>query len=149
MTTNGGVDGNPGRGLGFSPVAYPILVSGHPSETSFKATPGCESVVVVKILQKFSREIRTGCSRVSVTARNISLSILIPTRALALQNRELRNVLFAIWRHVVHFNIDRLARLVCRDPSKSWYISDTYRIFQRDGLFLWWQFQKCRWNRKT
>lgn len=45
-------------------------------------------------------------------------------RALALPNCELRNVLSAISRHVVHFNIDRLARLICRVPLKSRYISD-------------------------
>lgn len=58
VTTNGGVDGNPGRGSGFPRLPIPSSYPGHPFETPFKATPGCESVVVVKIPEEFPREIR-------------------------------------------------------------------------------------------
>lgn len=63
--------------------------------------PSCESVVVVKILEKLPREtprlaLSPDALACLVTARNISLSILIPTRAPRLPLSELRSVLSAI-----------------------------------------------------
>lgn len=79
-------------------ATYPILVFCKPlRNVPFKATPGCESVVVVKILEKLPRETRAMLSPDAlaclVTARNISLSILISTRALVLP-AELRSVYY-------------------------------------------------------
>jgi hypothetical protein len=102
-----------GLGLGFSPgCLHPIPVSASPSETPFGAAApaGCESVVVVKIPEKLPRETRAMPRR--MLSRVLSRHETSPfqsssrTRALALPS-ELRNVLSAIRRHVVRFNVDR------------------------------------------
>lgn len=115
------------RGSAFPRLPIPPSYPGRPSETPFKATPGCESVVVVKILEEFPREIRVLHRMLSCVLSRLETSPFRSSFRLAPSpsNRELRNVPFAIRRHVVHFNIDRLARLICRGLSKSWCISAT------------------------
>jgi len=96
-----------GRGSDFPRLPIPSSFLGHPPKRPSKQPPIAKVLSSLRFSRNSLAKYAPDALACLVTARNISLSILIPTRALALQNCELRNVLSAIWRHVVHFNIDR------------------------------------------
>jgi len=113
-----------GLGVGFSPgCLHPIPISASPSEAAGAAAPaGCESVVVVKIPEKLPRETRAMprrmLSRVLSRLETSPFQSSSRTRALALPS-ELRNVLSAIRRHVVRFNVDRRLIVYIRESFLS------------------------------